>query len=708
MRIISFFACLLLFFGIRAQEVPVLIFLKDGKVEFVDSKKLLKIETVNKYQDENSTEKVQIQSFVLNDTVFNIPITEIDSVAFGNRKIIAMKPQVRRIDESELPFIESFNGQEIVYKSTSSPDIIPLTGSKIFHDTFCEQFPYGLCARVNSVTKKEGATIVNITELEPAEIFDEYIVSGSQSIAIPVAALSKGVVQRAASKGGFDFKLNYADSNLELNPEGYITVRFENFVGRPIKNYYHCDVYLDYEVGLKFAYHSDDNLTKSIESPEITLFKTIVAGILSPKIALCLFADLQAEAKLEYNMKRTYSTHYDWTFHNGKNKFILVNDVDEAESRKEASIEAIIDGSIHLGVESKLTMNILFDRAGVGVNAKIGPYFKGEFGFGAINDLTNNYDTELFNKASLSTSVAAKLSTYSYYYDFGANYNKIDLPFKSETQMFKRNIRLLPFFSTKCVHRNIVTNPRVPSLPETVADIATSSDTQIAKELETGYQIVDLTTMDVLAEQFDGSVYESDNQEKQIIKAQIPIDPNVSEENLKVYPVVKYGDKVIRCEPSDISNGAYLNCIYYQNAGNGYYAVAGNAVIGQVNKDETSFIIGNTLPIVKRGSEVNSHSFITVGHIGGDGKSQGKSDSIFGKWESVAEDEGISVELRQDMSCVYCGQSGVSEFNNPQSGMITLLFPNNKKVKFKVTDLSSSLMKINFPNEGKEVELFRK
>ena len=680
---------------------PILVFHKDGKIDYFKSDQFVEIKTLKS----DNTEAAYYQSFVLKDTVVNIAVADIDSVAFGNRHSIIPKAGVKRITEQELTYISAYSNGVMTYGKDCPTEMIPTEGMKIYHDAFCDVFPYGICAKVNAVTRSADKTEVAVTEVDPAEVFDEYLVTGDVEMAIPVAALTAGGMKHLpeGDELNFGFENTLSASSFSLNAGGYAVLRFDNFVGSLTRHYYHCDIDVSYETDMAVEYKSTDSTDEPIElrSPTITLYQNPLA-LISPKLELGLFADFEAEMQIGLKMHRTFSTHVEWTRQNGEDVFVIDGGGNESQDVNEASIEFILNGTLHLGVLADLSLGILFNNGGVGARSKIGPCFEGEFGFGMLNDLTQDYDVDLYAKAKIDASVLVKMETYAYYRDIiWMNEHEIALPFNANLKMFTHTWNLLPEFSTKSVRRNLPADTYVPSSPESTAESRMKASTKIAKDLEVGVQIEHKDKLEVVPTLFDGKVYQSNTEDMQVFDSQVPLG-NEPTDNLLVYPVVKYGESIVKGAPTTIADGAVMAQTFYQYPSNGVYAVAGAPVVHQQTSNGTTFIVGNIMPIANVASDEDTEwkrPFTTVGFI--------ESNTIFGTWVATIDGQTYCLMLSSDYTCTYNGLQGHFNLNYPQDGIVQMTFDNDAQLCLSILDLTSNTMTVVYANDDKEVTFNR-
>lgn len=684
-----------------AESQHILVFHNSGKIESFDADKVSSVEISE--AKENGNEGKFNQVFHFDNKTVSIPVAEIDSVVFGDKNIIIPQADARKIQDSELPFISHYDGITLTYSLTSPSSILPLEGEKIYYDGFCNLFPFGLCAKVNRQTKTSDGYKFILTELMPTDVFKEYLVSGDFDY-------TPDVTTRAEFNGGFSYDSEFDMSPVRLKSEVKGTLSFRNFVGSPTRDYYSADIYIGNEIGLDINIHSEDSGPIELESPSLTVAKGTIAGILYPQLDLSLFSDLEAMLSLGFKLHRSPSIHYKWIRENGENSFSLINDEQESSlnNTDEATLDILLEGSLHLGLKADLSLNTLFNKVGAGIKAKIGPEFSGEFGAGIISKLQEEYNPEYFAKANITTALLAKMETYVYHLENIILGDRIEtpLPFKSETRFWEHTIQLLPEFHTKAVRVNDVIDDRSFGNQTPAIDIASTTSDNIIKELEIGFQITDKDSGKCLKSEFTDTFIQGHSDETQGFNQTLSYSGSI--ENIVAHPILKYTDKNIVCAPVSPLEGATLNNIFSTGVNGSAFGVGGAPIIGNKGDEETSLIIGNIMPIATTNPVFKKkRSFSMVSFIGEDGTPSGANDSsIFGSWKS--EDNSIALDLQpEDNQSIYNGESCTVAFNYPQAGVITLTSQKGESLIIRICEITGSSLSIAFKNSSSPIRLRR-
>ena len=158
------------------------------------------------YEDADGNRYDEIVTQIVNtaDSVYVIPLAEIDSVTFVTPKT-EYKPGVINISDQLMPYVTSSDGLSIVFDSSTPSEIMPRIGDKLVTLEMNEKFPAGFAGEVVSVSGRQVEC--RLVSLE--EIFDTYSgvssVYGYQEGANARAYKSRRAVSAFGNK---DFRLN--------------------------------------------------------------------------------------------------------------------------------------------------------------------------------------------------------------------------------------------------------------------------------------------------------------------------------------------------------------------------------------------------------------------------------------------------------------------------------------------------------------------
>lgn len=700
-KIISFLFCTALFCASVAAQNAVVVFCKNGDI--LRFPFLTSIECSTADASGNDTGKVINQIFSSSDgSISIIPVADIDSVAFGPSDNIIPKAGVRRIVESELPYIIKFSGSELVYRPDTPAEVIPPQGVKLYYDAFADLLPYGLCAEVVGISRNFEGIILRLRELNPSDVFDKYFISGDFEVSVRAP---QNVRQRAELQVGFPVELESDIVNFKSNAS--VAVRYDNLVASVLTGYYSADIKLGFKSEMDLAVHTSDPVIKNLESSRATVLSGVVAGVICPRLDVLAFMDLAASATLGLNLERENSIQLHWVHKDGKDTFTPVDNASagDRDGKNDFTIDFQMDGSMHFGIMADLSFNTLFNVAGAGFSAKFGPEFKSSFGAGTVRDLSKNFSTDAFAKAVVEISLLTKLETYAYSI-FSAG-TKAKLPFEMEYRTLQRSFRLLPDFSTRAVRCQTQPAPGTPSTVEPAVSVASVTQTPVARELPVGFSVENRESGSVITQEFNEKPLAAGSSESQGFSNRLSTSENDISQ-LIARPVVKYAESVLKLAPVDIVDNACIQPIFSAMSGQGAYMVAGAQIIGQEHNEIDTYIVGNHMPVVAVNpafTDDSKRTFKTLHFINADGTRLSGGDSeatLFGTWKGSVGELSVTLVLNSDMSVSYNGESAVAAFNTPQIGEILLDFGKNRRLIIEIIDVTADTLTISFKNSTEQ------
>ena len=127
------------------------------------------------YYDADSVKYEEIVTQVVNtvDSVYMIPLAEIDSISFVTPKT-EYQPDAINLSEQLMPYVISSDSLTILLSKATPSSILPAVGNKLVTLEMNEKFPYGFAGEVTAIKEvNEGFSIeCTLTNLE--DIFITY------------------------------------------------------------------------------------------------------------------------------------------------------------------------------------------------------------------------------------------------------------------------------------------------------------------------------------------------------------------------------------------------------------------------------------------------------------------------------------------------------------------------------------------------------
>lgn len=686
--------------AVWAEASQVLVFRKSGEVNIFYTDRLERVENTNVDADGISRDEVCAQRFVSADTTVIIPIADIDSVAFNGRDAIKAKAGVHEILPAHLPYITAFDGNAVTFRADAPEGVVPAVGAKMFFNGFDERFPYGLCARETSRAVSGGNVVCMVENIPPTEVFDYYFVAGNFEVELSQPQNGR---ERVSIANGVQFELD--SDNPDLKTDGMVKLRVENLVGSPLTNYFSADFYVSTEYNLEMKVKFEPWLKHEFETPARFTARTTVGGVISPKIEIAGFLDVKASLNVNFGLTRRNELHYRWKRLNGENSFELMASGEEPELVNEARIGFELDGELFFGILVDLSINTIFDMAGAGVRAKVGPKFSAEFGPGALQDLTESYNPTAYAKAKMETELHVGIDTYAYYVSplISAEREEIPLPFHSELSMSHRTWDLLPKFMSRAVRAVGTAKGISPASPYAAVDIASSSSNEIAAPLEVGFELTDKATGEFRQRIFTDEFVRPDSASAQGFTSLLDAS-GIDLDAVEARPVVKYGDYVVKCPAAYISSGANISPSFFSGSTPASFIMGGAHTVSQKDTETTTVIVGNPMPTVRRmpGFETRIHPHILIHD-----PNHPDAPEIYGTWTGQYQGEPFTMTLNRDNTARYNGESATFELNTPSDGRVRLTFADGRTLVFEVLELGASDMSIEIISTRARLELTR-
>ena len=176
------------FSSIFAQDDSgqVLIFRNTGEINLLFASEIDSIVCSSVKTENSNDEVVPSQLFYTKDTTLVVPVSEIDSVAFGSRNAIEPKANVRMMASEDSLWITGYDGDYVYYKGNTPDNILPKIDEKLFYGQCDDLFPVGLVAKVLDVQKNGEAYSVKVENVELDQLFDRLFFSGAINDDAPI------------------------------------------------------------------------------------------------------------------------------------------------------------------------------------------------------------------------------------------------------------------------------------------------------------------------------------------------------------------------------------------------------------------------------------------------------------------------------------------------------------------------------------------
>lgn len=167
---------------------------------------------------------IVVQEIYALDSVFRIPITAIDSVAFVTPET-KYRPDVVTPKSNLWDYVIASDSMSTFTLSASTPQsLIPKKGDKLANASETPYLPYGMLGQVASVTNNGSGIVVKCERIDLTELFDRFVGKYAGRIETPNAARRRAPVRRA---NDIDQSYKAKENTIPLKPL-HINLDFNN------------------------------------------------------------------------------------------------------------------------------------------------------------------------------------------------------------------------------------------------------------------------------------------------------------------------------------------------------------------------------------------------------------------------------------------------------------------------------------------------
>ena len=697
--------------GLHAQsdEEQVLVFRHSGEVNLFYASQLDRIELSAYDADSVLHDEVVSQVFYADDTTMVVPIAEIDSVAFGSRNAIEMRPNVKEMTaETDLPWILRFDGEAIYYRLNTPANILPKVGQRLFYGLDGDTseaviFPYGLTAKATAVTTLADEIRVDIENVELNEIFSKFFYAGPiyEEKMVEVNG-RKASAMRKAEEETHEFQWDGMTLNAkiplgkhgELTPGTKLSAKGQAVI-QPLRFYTHTDIDVSIDLGVDFKIYARDKDSISVNTfhdnytPFATLYNVINFGV-----AAGLFIDAKAEMALEMGAHRTFLRRVSITrtFDDVDVKFAEVPGEEGVKDTFHA--EVMLDGTIYLGAIMGLEVTFVGKVLGARANIKYGPEFEAKVSGKLLSDM-HEYSPESYGLCAFTERNKFTLDGDLVY---RRPWRKESLEMKNlfsiEAYGQEHTIDLLPQYEeTRGVEASTQTTTDVT--------VSTKVENKIPHELETGFILLDKDD-NIIDSIFVEDLIQPDTTMVQGFEAsfELPKRTNPDTNPLRVSPIFHYAGYTIAYKDVNVLHDSHIMPITAYGTNGVATYISGASVVGTAKVDSMTYHIGNYLPIPQRDSVFfpdGGYESKTPGKV----IDEEKTENLFGTWTGEVDGDMVTFTFNNDdnQTGTYIvggkERSFTYKLNTPQSGDVSLLFDDQTVFMFTIVSVSDTTLVIH-------------
>lgn len=674
----------------------VLVFRSSGEINLFYTDKLDSIGFSKYDKDSVLQENVVSQVFYSPDTTLVVPISEIDSVAFGSRNELQFKKDVHQMGVEDSLWIVSFDGERIIYKKNTPFSVLPKIGEKLFYGNLDDLFPFGLAAKVENIEKSKDCIVVVVRSVEFKDIFNKAFYAGTLVSSAPTTRLSK-------VKKGFSLhdivERNFNIENEDLSASLGISYEYElvgNVVAAPLRGFYSLSC--DFEGILSSSLSASISRGASItdEWGMIKIPLGTFAGVFVPHITFRTFFELNAEFCGKLEMLRSDKTHFEYIKTFGKEPIVLQRKMSGDKSNDIAKLDVTCNGDLYTGVSGILSFDILKEHAGARLKLKIGPAFHSEFGLGLLRELSYSYKPEAYGKATLTTCLRRNVEGTIYTRKLFEDEENERSIFSVNHDYLTRNIDLLPkFMKTNAVKVNLGKLNTV--------EVATQTENET---LNHGNKNIGFELLDKDEKTIDSCFVEPMDSMSTIKGFVAKFDLKNYRDEVISRPIVHYAGHTVKAQYASMMSDVQMQPIVFAMSNSNMSCISGIPFCGSANDGTTLYTAGPFLPVnipdtvyVKK-KEIEPYIYLD----------DSQQDILYGSWTDI--EENITYTFGEEMqgsveSSTYSG-SMIYLLNYPQSGKVTIYLGNDETIVLSILSISNNKIIYKRDNDNKKLNLIKK
>lgn len=428
---------------------------------------------------------VVVQEIWKQDSVYRIPIAEIDSVAFKAPNTV-YNNNVFHIKDFHYPYVTEVTDLTVTFDAAIPTDSLPHVGQVVISDKAYEApFIHGFSGRVISVENLDGSILIVCEEVALEDIFDQLfcfgkvITTSEDSTSLQTQNRAIDIVDQEGYKTiPFGKKtiniINDGDNKISLDITPHITIDYLVYIGIGAKdrfkfvfnNIFECD--FDFKTERSFNANKTQYLL--VEPLSITILPQIGLNAffnLGGYVHLNGNAELGVKRRVTLNSQIGYDSDCQGNDADHKGLWLKFNEPDWGHTNGYANFNSKISAGVALKTGVCIADE---DLANFNLELKVGPRISGHLGFSTDNDTF--YDEHLNDTISfepLRATLAASVNVLGHQ----KSWPLADLPISSWFPgLAPRTLYLFPRF----------TDPQLPSLSSSGYSL-TALTTDISRNL---------------------------------------------------------------------------------------------------------------------------------------------------------------------------------------------------------------------------------
>lgn len=387
------------------------------------------------------------------DSLYRIPLSSIDSIAFTERPAPEIKSDVYFLTSMHLPYIKRVEYNYLVFDSLIPCDLLPTKGSVIVSEIYEGKLERGFAGRVDMIITNESEVYVVCNDVSITDIYDRLIITGStlsSEASQQTSTLQRKVITTKVNESNSkEFNLNGFScdfGNINITNKPTARLDYTIFIERGKETVVSMLLYHTHNLSATMSYSENSEYT----SEPKWLIKSMAKLPYGLYARLDFGAFFQALGNIEMELNVPYSVGFVNGFTYNENGFTQVNRITKNELGKPtASVD--MRGSLTAGLVGGVTLGFVADKL-LSINGEIksGVQIAADYKL-TDYDLTNLkqdgavYDILKDSKINLNSYIAVNMGYGIVGFDGKICIDGLHLPYEKITTL--KEWYLLPMFN---------------------------------------------------------------------------------------------------------------------------------------------------------------------------------------------------------------------------------------------------------------------
>ena len=389
------------------------------------------------------------------DSVYRIPLSSIDSIAFTERPAPELKSDVFNLTAEHLPYIVSVENLTLTFNGSVPEDLLPQKGNVLVSEVYEGLLENGFAGRVKTITKPDNTVVIECEEVSITDIYERLIITGSSTSSTETSQ-PQYVSTKVMDSGSKEFELNgfsYSFGNVTVkdNPEARLdyTVFIEQGQSPIVSMFLHHT----HNLTASISYSQDGDtipepfwLVKARANLPYGLYASVNLG-----------AFWQAAGSMDLELGVPYTIGFVNGFSYNESGLTQVNRISKSKLGNPTAT-ADINGSLTAGLAGRLTFGFVADKV-LSVNGEVrgGVQLAASYKLSDYDVTTLGQDGTVYNlfkdtKINLNSYVAVNMGYGIVGFTGNVTCTGLKLPYEKVTML--KEWYLLPSFSTPVVKIN--------------------------------------------------------------------------------------------------------------------------------------------------------------------------------------------------------------------------------------------------------------